>query len=150
MQLSRLTLVLLCFVALFACRDSTAPLLRTYELTAIDGHSLPVTFNGVDAGSTLLSGRLYLSGAGQAVKVDQYRDYSVIGGVTTSARTEQLPGDYTVTNDSIKVGWRAGFCGAGPCVTDDIGAFSDSTLTLTVDLMPRTRPVYSYRFVGAL
>ncbi|MEO8909447.1 MAG: hypothetical protein ABI408_04390 [Gemmatimonadaceae bacterium] len=148
MQLSRLTLVLLVFIGVSACHDSTAPILRTYELTAIDGHPLPVTFMGVDGGSTVLSGRLYLYGSGQAVKVDQYRDYSANGGGMTLDRTEQQPGDYTITNDSIRVGWRVGSCG-GPCVSDDIGAFSDSMLTLTIDLMPRTRPVYSYRRIGA-
>jgi len=146
MQLSRLTAVLLVSVTVSACHDSTAPILRTYALTEIDGHPLPVTFMGIDAGSTVLSGTLYLNGAGRALRVDHYRDYSANNGMTFD-RTERLHDDYRITNDSITVG-SFGTC-TSSCRGNEVGAFSDSVLTLTIDALPRTRPVYTYRLVKA-
>jgi hypothetical protein len=144
MRLSRLAAVLIASVALSACHDSTAPILRTYALTEIDGHLLPVTFMGIDGGSTVLSGTLYLEGAGHALRVDHYHDYSANTGKTYD-RTERLHDDYRISNDSITVG-SFGTC-TSSCRWNEIGAFSDSLLTLTIDVIPRTRPVYTYRLV---
>ena len=83
MHVSRLIAVLIVSVALSACHDSTAPILRTYALTAIDGQPLPVVFLGVDGSSTVLSSTLYLDDAGHVLRVNHYRDYSAnFGGGT--------------------------------------------------------------------
>jgi hypothetical protein len=150
MHLSRLTAVLIVSVSvgLSACHDSTAPILRTYALTEIDGHPLPVTFMGIDAGSTVLSGTLYLDDAGHALRVNHYRDYSANFGGGTWERSEKLHDYYTISNDSITVG-SFGTC-TGSCRVNEVGVFSDSLLTLTFDVMPRTRPVYTYRAVETL
>jgi len=147
MHLSRLAAVLIVSVAVSACHDSTAPILRTYALTEIDGQPLPVTFMGIDAGSTVLSGTLYLNDAGQALRVDHYRDYSANTGKTYD-RTERLHDDYRISNDSITVG-SFSTC-ASSCRGNEIGVFSDSVLTLTFDVMPRTRPVYTYHAIKTL
>lgn len=144
MQLFRLTAVILVVAGISGCRDSTAPAIRTYNLIEIDGQPLPVTFMGVDAGSTIISGTLYLNDAGRALRVDHYRDYSANFGGMTSERTEKLHDDYRIANDSIIVG------SFGPCTTrcvNEVGAFSESGLTLTFDVLPRDRPVYRYRLV---
>jgi hypothetical protein len=146
MQLSRLTVVLLVSIAVSGCHDSTAPILQTYALTEIDGHPLPVTFRGIDAGSTVLSGTLYLTGDGRALRVNYYRDYSANNGMTFD-RTERLNDDYRIANDSITVG-SFGTC-ASSCRVNEVGSLSDSGLTLTIDILPRTRPVYTYRLVKA-
>jgi hypothetical protein len=148
MHLSRLTAVLLVSVAVSACHDSTAPILRTYSLTEIDGKPLPITFMGIDVGSTVLSGTLYLDDAGHALRLNHYRDYSANFGGSTSERSEQLHDDYRVANDSITVG-SFGTC-TSSCHVNEVGVFSDSVLTLTIDLLPRTRPVYTYRAVKTL
>ncbi len=143
MHLSRLTAVLLVSLAVAACHDSTAPILRTYSLAEIDGKPLPVTFMGIDAGSTVLSSTLYLDNAGHVLRVNHYRDYSANFGGGTWERSEKLHDDYKIANDSITVG-SFGMC-TGSCRLNEVGVFSDSVLTLTFDVMPRTRPVYTYR-----
>ncbi|HEX9129213.1 MAG TPA: hypothetical protein VF850_08635 [Gemmatimonadaceae bacterium] len=148
MRLSSLTAVLVVSVAVSACHDSTGPILRTYVLTAIDGQPLPVTFMGIDAGSTVLSGMLYLDNAGHVLRVNHYRDYSANFGGSTSERSETLHDDYRVANDSITVG-SFGTC-TSSCHVNEVGVFSDSVLTLTNDLLPRTRPVYTYHAVKTL
>jgi hypothetical protein len=151
MHLSRLTVVLLIFAATSACHDSTAPSERLYVLTAVDGHSLPVISVGIDVSSTLLSGTLVLDRVGHALRVDHYHDYSANGGGMTFERAEQLSGPYTITNDSITVRWTSqGQCGPGPCLPNDVGVFSDSTVTLTADFGERTSSVYTYRLVTKL
>jgi hypothetical protein len=146
MQLSRLTVVLLIFAATSACRDSTAPSAR-YVLTAVDGHSLPVISWGIDVSATLLSGTLVLDGGGHALRIDHYRNYSANNG-TTFEGDQQLSGPYTIANDSITARWTSqGQCGSGPCLPNDVGVFSDSTVTLTADFGARTSPVYTYRVV---
>ena len=148
MQLSRLTVALLIFSATSACHDSTAPSGPSYVLTAVDGRPLPFLSQGVDGSSTLLSGMLVLESAGRAVRIDHYRDYSANGGGMTFERDQVLSGPYTIANNAITVRWTSqGQCGSGPCLPNDIGAFSDSTLTLTADFGARTSPVYAYRFV---
>ena len=148
MQLSRLRVVFLIFVAASACHDFSAPFGPSYVLTAVDGHSLPVVFSGIDGSSTLLSGRLFLDGVGHAIRIDHYRDYSANFGGSTFQRNQQLNGPYTIANDSITVRWTSqGQCGPGPCLPNDVGVFSDSTITLTADFGTRTSPVYTYRFV---
>jgi hypothetical protein len=147
MHLSRLTAVLVASVAVSACHDSTAPILRTYTLTDIDGKPLPVTFMGIDAGSTVLSGTLYLDDAGHALRVNYYRDYSANFGGSTSERSEKLRDDYRISNDSITVG---PFGCTSSCYGNEVGVFSDSILTLTNDILPRTSPVYVYHLVKAL
>ena len=147
MQLSRLTAAFIVSVAVSACHDSTAPILRTYALTEIDGRPLPVTFMGVDAGSTVLAGTLYLDNAGHALRVDHYNDYSANTGKTYD-RTERLHDDYRISNDSITVG-SFGTC-TGSCRGKEVGVFSDSVLTLTNDALPRTWPVYTYHLVKTL
>ena len=147
MQLSRLTAVLIVSVAASACHDSTAPIFRTYALTEIDGQPLPVTYMGIDAGSTVLSGTLYLDNAGHVLRVDHYQDYSANTGKTYD-RTERLHDDYRISNDSITVG-SFGTC-TSSCRGNEVGVFSDSLLTLTIDVLPRTRPVYTYHAVKTL
>ncbi|HEX9084519.1 MAG TPA: hypothetical protein VF836_07255 [Gemmatimonadaceae bacterium] len=146
MHLSRLTVVLVVSVAVSACHDSTAPFLRTYALTAIDGQPLPVTFSAVDVGSTVLSGTLYLDDAGHAFRVDRYRDWSA-NTPKTYERTERLNDGYRIANDSISLGV---FGCPNSCPGNEVGFFSDSALTLTPDVMPRTRPVYTYHVVNTL
>jgi hypothetical protein len=147
MQLSRLTVVLLIFAATSACHDSTAPSAPSYVLTAVDGHSLPVISWGIDGSSTLLSGTLVLDSGGHALRIDYYRDYSANGGGITFGN-QQLSGPYTIASDSITVRWTSqGVCGSGPCLPNDVGVFSDSTVTLTADFGARTSSVYSYRVV---
>ncbi len=148
MQLSRLTVVLLIFAATSACHNSTAPSGPSYVLTAVDGRSLPILSQGIDGSSTLLSGTLVLESGGRALRIDHYHDYSANGGGMTFERDQQLSGPYTIANNTITVRWTSqGQCGSGPCLPNDIGAFSDSTLTLTADFGARTSPVYAYRFV---
>jgi hypothetical protein len=66
----------------------------------------------------------------------------------TSERNEQLSGRYTIAKDSITVRWTSqGVCGSGPCLPNDVGVFSDSTVTLTADFGARTSSVYTYRLV---
>ncbi len=144
MQLSRLAAMLFVSVAASACADSTGAIGRTYTLTEIDGHPLPVTFMGVDVGSTVLSGSLFLYDAGGAVRVDRYRDYSANNGQTYN-RTETLHDEYRIANDSITVG-SFGTC-TSSCRLNEVGAFSEAGLTLTTDISPRTSPVYTYRLV---
>jgi len=145
MHLSRLAAALLTVVTLTACQDSIGPKLRSYALTAIDEHPLPVTFMGIDAGSTVLSGKLYLDNVGHALRINRVRDYWANFGGGTQDRTERLQNAYMVANDSIKVG------SFDPCTsfcpTNEVGVFSDSMLTLTVDAVPHNRPVYTYRRV---
>lgn len=148
MHLSRLTVVLVVSVAVSACHDSTAPILRTYALTEIDGHQLPFVFLGVDGSSTVLSSTLYLDVDGHILRINHYRDYSANFGGSTSERSEKLHDDYRVANDSITVG-SFGTC-TSSCHVNEVGVFSDSVLTLTIDLLPRTRPVYTYRAVKTL
>jgi hypothetical protein len=147
MQLSRLTVAFLTLAAASACHDASAPSGPVYVLIAVDGHSLPVVSNGIDGSSTLLSGTLVLDPIGHALRIDHYRDFSANGGGTFK-RDEQLSGPYTIANDSISVRWTSqGQCGSGPCLPNDVGAFSDSTLTLTADFGARTSPVYTYHLV---
>ena len=148
MRLSSLTAVLIVSAAVSACHDSTAPILGTYALIAIDGQPLPVTFMGIDAGSTVLSGTLYLDDAGHVLRVNHYRDYSANFGGSTSERSETLHDDYRISNDSITVG-SFGTC-TGSCRLNEVGVFSDSLLTLTFDVIPRTRPVYTYHLIKTL
>jgi hypothetical protein len=148
MQLSRLTAVLIVSVGVSGCHDSTAPLLRTYSLTEIDGDPLPVVFLGVDGNSTVLSSTLYLDVDGHALRINHYRDYSANFGGSTSERSEKLHDDYRISNDSIAVG-SFGTC-TSSCRGNDVGFFSDSVLTLTFDVLPRTRPVYTYHAVKTL
>jgi hypothetical protein len=148
MHLSRLTAVLIASVAVSACHDSTAPIFRTYALTEIDGQPLPVVFMGIDGGTTVLSGTLYLNEASRVMRVNHYRDYSANFGGGAWERSEKLQDDYRISNDSITVG-SFGTC-TSSCRGNEIGVFSDSVLTLTFDAMPRTRPVYTYQAVKAL
>jgi hypothetical protein len=53
-----MTVGLLVLVAISACHDTSAPIAPFYVLVAVDGHSLPVVYNGIDVSSTLLSGTL--------------------------------------------------------------------------------------------
>jgi hypothetical protein len=145
MRLSRVTAGLLTLAAASACHDTSAPFAPFYVLVAVDGHSLPVVYNGIDVSSTLLSGTLVLDPSGRALRVDHYRDFSANGGMTFM-RDEQLSGPYTIANDSISVRWTSqGQCGPGPCLPNDIGVASDSIVTLTADFGSRTSPVYTYR-----
>lgn len=147
-QLSRLIAVLLVFAGASACHETTAPFGPFYVLTAVDGHSLPITSGGLDGSSTLLSGTLILDTDGHAIRRDHYRDYSANGGGMTFERNQQLSGPYAIANNSITVRWTSqGQCGSGPCLPNDVGAFSDSTVTLTADFGARTSPVYSYRLL---
>jgi len=98
---------------------------------------------GIDAGSTVLSSTLYLDNGGRVLRVNHYRDYSANFGGGTWERSEKLHDDYKIANDSITVG-SFGMC-TGSCRLNEVGVFSDSVLTLTFDVMPRTRPVYTYR-----
>ncbi|MFL5480525.1 MAG: hypothetical protein ACJ79X_16035 [Gemmatimonadaceae bacterium] len=141
--------MLLVVGAVSACHDSTAPIVRVYELTSIDGQSLPVTSVGIDGGSTILSGKLYLTEAGGALSVRHFHDYSANFGGSTAERTEQLPGNYRIANDSIRLSWRVEGC-SGPCIADDVGVFDSSNLTLTADVPRPIRPVYTYRLVAGL
>jgi hypothetical protein len=143
MQLSRLFAVLLIFVSASACSDSTAPLLRAYTLTAVDGHPLPFTSFGIDAGSRLLWGNLYLDETGHAFKFDHYRYFGAILPADSSEETQRQDASYTIANDSITLELHR------PLSGNDVGAFSDSVVTLTFDVSPRTGPVYTYRLVRA-
>jgi hypothetical protein len=137
MQLSRLTVGLLIFAATSACHDTTAPS-GWYVLTAVDGHSLPFTSFGIDVSSTLLSSTLVLNSGGGALRIDHYRDHSANSGMT-SERNEQVSGAYTIANDSITVRWTS--------LPNDVGVFSNSTVTLTEVFGAQTSSVYSYRDV---
>ncbi|MGZ3331427.1 MAG: hypothetical protein ACXU9O_09960 [Gemmatimonadaceae bacterium] len=148
MQLSRLTAGLLVLAVASACHDTSAPFAPFYALVAVDGHALPVSYYGLDGGSTLLSGTLVLDPVGHALRIDHYRDFSANGGGMISNRDEKLSGPYTIANDSITVQWTSqGQCGPGPCLPNDIGAVSDSIVTLTADFGARTSPVYTYRLL---
>ena len=145
MQLSRLTVGLLTLAAASACHDTSAPSAPFYVLVAVDGHPLPIVSNGIDVSSTLLSGGLILDPVGHALRIDHYRDFSANGGMTFN-RDQQLSGPYTIANDSITVRWTSqGQCGPGPCLPNDVGVVSDSSVTLTADFGARTSPVYTYR-----
>ena len=98
--------------------------------------------------STLLSGWLILDSDGHAQRIDRYRDFSANGGGMTFERIQQLSGPYTIANDNITARWTSqGECGSLPCLPNDVGGVSDSTLTLTADFGARTNPVYTYRLV---
>jgi hypothetical protein len=136
MQLSRLTVGLLIFAATSACHDTTAPS-GWYVLTAVDGHSLPFTFFGIDDSRTLLSSTLVLNSGGGALRIDHYRNNSNFGTMTFGS--EQVSGSYTIANDSITVRWTS--------LPNDVGAFSNSTVSLTEVFGAQTSSVYSYRAV---
>ena len=105
-------------------------------------------FLGVDGNSTVLSSTLYLDVDGHALRINHYRDYSANFGGSTSERAEKLHDDYRISNDSIAVGsFRT--C-TSSCRGNEVGVFSDSVLTLTFDVVRRTRPVYTYHAVKTL
>lgn len=138
----------LSFLALASgCGDSTAPGAPHYALTAVDGKGLPIIYQGIDTGSKLMWGTLTLDGAGHATVVNGYQDWGVIGGFTSSNRTETLSGAYTVVGDSITVIHpTSSECNGQPCAIspNEIGFFSDTLVTLATDLGTSRGPVYAY------
>jgi hypothetical protein len=103
---------------------------------------LPFIYTGIDASTTVLAGKLFLNGSGKAVRTDQDRNYSANNGQTHEWSSKQYL-DYRIASDSISVG-TFDSC-SGECAASDVGAFSDSVLTLTINVNPRTSPVYTYR-----
>jgi hypothetical protein len=145
---------LLCGIAVVSlvlttgCGDSTtAPSRPSYVLNAVDGKGLPIVYQGVDTGSKLVWGTLSLDGAGHATIVNGYYDWGVIGGFTSSNRTETLTAAYTVVGDSIRLNHpTSDACHGQPCFQppDEVGFFSDTLVTLATVLGTSKGPVYYY------
>jgi hypothetical protein len=145
MQLSRWTAVLLMCVAASACRDSAGPGVQLYQLTEINGQPLPVTLpGGIDFFERVLSGTLLLDGSGHVVRSIHFRSFDA----NTNRSLDGDQGrrdDYRIDNGNITVGSLNGCTSS--CGTNEVGVFSESMLTLTLDVTPRTQPVYTYRLV---
>ena len=140
-----IALLLLCGVAA-ACRESTAPrtTLRVYVLDSIDAHALPAVVSAFDGDTTVVRGAvLTLNQDGHAMRVEQlHSTYRAYPPADTTI-TQQL--GYRIARDSITVGYFTS-C-RGLCAPDEVGAFTDSALTLTYDVSPRFDPVYYYQRV---
>jgi len=129
-------------VAGSACRDSTGPVLQVFYLTEIDAKPLPVTFGGIDTEETILSGKLFLLGAGsgRALRVTHTRGFVDVLPVIEGDESERS--DFRIDNATITV---SAFDGCGSFCPSQGGTYSRSMLTLSLG---GTQPVYTYRVRG--
>lgn len=132
----------LCVASALACDNPVEPPLRSYQLTEVNGVRLPYRSQGIDGGSDLLSGRLYVNSTDRALRIDSYRDWSAMTPGPLD-RTERLQGQYRIANDSITFTYGLG-CGNG-CTVDQVGFFSDTLITLRFADPQVIQTVYTYR-----
>ena len=141
--LSALSLSLL--LVTLGCESTTAPVAnqtRLYVLADIDGQAIPAT-TGSQVGdtTTVLWGTVTLDANGRAVVTQHYR--YVWRNYPPDTSTLVLVEKYMAAHDSITVGSFAR-C-PDLCAPNMVGQLSDSTLTLTYDVLPRSDAVYRYR-----
>jgi hypothetical protein len=146
MKFSRLTAVLLLCVTASACRDSTAPGIRVYQLTEVNGQPLPFSLpGGIDVFATVISGGLVLDNSGHALRTTRMRIFSANLN-STGESSDGRQDDYRIDNGTITVGSLNGCTSS--CVNSESGVYTGDMLTLTLDVIPRTFPVYTYRLVS--
>lgn len=139
MRLACQNAFLLAVVVALACHEpSTAPPppFSGFTLDNINGRPLPTFVSPIPEAPTILSGTLFLDGAGKVVMTELRHDISQ-GDFTT---TNTL--DYRITGDKIEIGCFHPYPAVRVC-TASFGTISGTTLSLTVD--PSQPLVYTYK-----
>ncbi|HEX6534136.1 MAG TPA: hypothetical protein VF041_06040 [Gemmatimonadaceae bacterium] len=126
-----------------ACGESTAPepAPRVFVLDHVDDRALPVLESSYAGDSTFVVWAvLTLEANGRALKVVEHRFVHQSDPPVETTTTGRAA--YLIAHDSIAVGF-FGTC-RGACVPNEVGGYTASALTLTLDILPRTAPVYHY------
>lgn len=151
MRLPGSTALLAASFALAACGDAMSPpkvvTKRVYALEKVSGRPVPAVvdsgpieiYSVLDGTLTLESNDSSISQLHAITSSPQYGEYET--NVTTR-------GEYKIVGDSIQVGF-FGAC-RDICAPNRIGAYGDSTLTLTNEIRIPSAPVYLYRLVPDL
>ena len=137
--------LLVLMLLLLGCESVAAPTSgrsRLYVLSDVDGIVVPATLPTlVGDTTTILWATVTLDATGQAVSTTRLRH--VYLSYPPDTTTTVLIRKYREEGDSITVGYFA-TC-RDICLPNSVGLLTDSTLTLTWDIIPRTDPVYRYR-----
>ena len=126
-----------------ACSDSTGSQHadRVYTLVDIDGTPPPGVVSVFGISSVVQRASLTLRFDGRATWFARVPTDAGTGGDSTIAAQVE----YQIHDDSIRLavpGCR------GTCIPDDVGAISDTSLTLTYAVTPRFTPIYTFRRVA--
>jgi hypothetical protein len=144
MNLFRATSAIVLAFAASGCRDTLSSPLSIYDLVAVDGRPLPITFPGIDDSTTLLWGKLYLGDA-KAIQVEHNRHYSPMSVPNTSEYTLSQYEDVRIRNDTIRIVSQG-------CITDCpanyVAIHDQSGLRLAPDTQLPDGPVYMYRLAA--
>lgn len=121
-----------------ACSDSTGSQSsdRVYTLDDIDGAQLPGLVSVFGISSVVESASLTLRFDGRATWVAHVPSDAGAGGDSTISREVE----YQIHGDSILFPVRC----RDACIPDDVGAISDTSLTLTYAVTPRFTPIYHF------
>lgn len=122
-----------------ACSDSTGSQNsdRIYTLDNIDGTPPPGVVSVFGISGVVQSASLTLRFDGRATWFERVPTDAGTGGDSTIAAQVE----YQIHGDSIRLALPG--C-RGTCIPDDVGAISDTSLTLTYDVTPRFTPIYHF------